>query len=172
MCAWTSVSLLDPACVRQVDLNNTRAPKRTSWFSVPLLPAIKTTTQCSLQHCRATRLYSHHVASEMKWKSVCLRLTGSSYSNRGKKKGVNFQPCAPLCMRLLWESALPGENIKDFYLFFFIVKRQWTIFPWNTKAVRRGPMTWCTPTESPFLRPLFCLSLYIVAHLKKALSGI
>lgn len=74
-----------------------------------------------------------------------------------------------LRMWLLWESAQPGENCKEF---FFFVNRQWTIFPWNTKAVRRGPMTWCTRTESPFLRPLFYLSLFIVAHWKKALSGV
>lgn len=85
---------------------------------------------------------------------------------------LNFQPRAALRMRLFWESAQPGENCKEFFFFFFIVNRQWTIFPWNTKALRRGPMTWCTRTESPFLRPLFYLSLFIVAHWKKALSGV
>lgn len=154
--------------------------KRTSRFSFPRSPASRVTIQGSPWRRRTTRLYSHHVASEMKWKSSAFTLDGKQlFKQSGPKIFFRIFSLVRRCACGCSGRAHSLEKIvKIFFLFFFFYCQQAVNhFPLKHKSGVARASDLMYPDRISF-SPLaffffFYRSLFIVAHQKKkALSGV
>lgn len=66
-----------------------------------------------------------------------------------------FQPRAALRMRLLWESAQPGENCKEFFFFFFYCQQAVNHFPLKHKSGAARANDLMYPDRISFSPPAF-----------------